>query len=343
MKGLDADIRQIAATLDPGLKEILQEFSATDTTLTSDLQEIADTIPLISQAFVDETSAIETAISGYTEAAGDIEEVGTTVGDVRDKVDLNVRAVAARLGPFGFPVVALWSVIQGNFKTGQEATVAEVVQMNSDLDIHIGGSTAMGGTLGGLAIAAGLMKVAWGVVSTVFGGGREDTVAEVTGMNTDLGTEVIATEDELKAVPTLLGPQWTLIKEVFGVGRDETVKEMLGLNTDIAGQFNITRFGLALTAGLLTGNWDLVAESFAMGRKDSAAEVTGLNSDLETKTFQTLEVIDVLGRDGSDSWGGVTFTFEQARINTVAEVTDLNKDLKTETGDTTTNLRNLVY
>ena len=52
-------------------------------------------------------------------------------------------------------------------------------------------------------------------------------------MNTDLGTEVIATEDELKAVPTLLGPQWTLIKEVFGVGRDETVKEMMGLNTDI--------------------------------------------------------------------------------------------------------------
>ena len=48
LKGLDADIRQIAATLDPGLKEILQGFSATDTTLTADIQEIADTITLIS-------------------------------------------------------------------------------------------------------------------------------------------------------------------------------------------------------------------------------------------------------------------------------------------------------
>ena len=195
---------------------------------------------------------------------------------MRDKVDLNVRAMAARLGPFGFPLVALWQrEYRDNFATGRETTVAEVVQMNSDLDIHIGGSTATGGTLGGLAIAAGLMKVAWAVVSDVFGGGREDTVAEVTGMNTDLGTEVTATVDELNSAETLLGLQWLGIKEVFGVGRDDTVAEMFGLNTDIADQFDITKFGLALTAGLLTGNWDLVAESFAMGRKDSAKEVDG--------------------------------------------------------------------
>ena len=31
------------------------------------------------------------------------------------------------------------------------------------------------------------MKVSWGVISDVFGGGREDTVAEVAGLNTDLG------------------------------------------------------------------------------------------------------------------------------------------------------------
>ena len=60
-------------------------------------------------------------------AAGDIKEVGTTVGDVRDKVDLNVRAMAARLGPLGFPLVALWQGIQGKFKTGREETIAEVV------------------------------------------------------------------------------------------------------------------------------------------------------------------------------------------------------------------------
>ena len=178
---------------------------------------------------------------------------------MRDKVDLNVRAVAARLGPLGFPLVALWQGIQGEFKTGREKTVAEVVQMNSDLDIHIGGSTATGGTIAGLSIAAGLMKVAWGVVSDVFGGGREDTVAEVTGMNTDLGTETTATVDELNAAETLLGLQWLGIKEVFGVGRDETVAEMMGLNTDIAEQFDLTQVGMALVAGLLTGNWDLVA------------------------------------------------------------------------------------
>ena len=38
---------------------LLQGFSAGETTLTGDLQEIADTIPLISQAFTDETPAID--------------------------------------------------------------------------------------------------------------------------------------------------------------------------------------------------------------------------------------------------------------------------------------------
>ena len=88
---------------------------------------------------------------------------------MRDKVDLNVRAMAARLGPFGFPLVALWQrEYRASLRRGEKTTVAEVVQMNSDLDIQIGGSTAMGGTLGGLAIAAGLMEVAWGVVSDVY-------------------------------------------------------------------------------------------------------------------------------------------------------------------------------
>ena len=64
------------------------------------------------------------------------------------------------------------------------STVAELVRMNSDLDIHIGGSKKgqrANTKVIELAIAAGLMKVAWGVVSDVFGWGRIGRLAEVAG------------------------------------------------------------------------------------------------------------------------------------------------------------------
>ena len=341
IEGLQGDIAEIAATLDPGLKDILQGFSAEDSALTSDLQEIADTIPLISQAFTDETPAITAAISGYTVGFGNLDTAAEEVKTFRGDTNRHIGAVVSRLGLAGAPVALAWAVISGSFETGRIDSVAEVAGLNDDVRYH-----QTPGTLSSINFLAAVAKIGWQTVRARYGLGRTESVAEVTGLATDTKTAGGDVDTELGAFPTLFGLQWGLIQEVFNVGRKDSVAEVDGMADDLpppmARSLRLTK----AFAGLLTGNMDLVASAFGDGRTESVEEVVDMDTELKNPTQNVTQRIadwaaNALGPafTASDDTSVVS-KFKAGHTDSVAEIAGIYEDILQPQKDTTNRIEN---